>query len=106
MNLYMMRGTAEPEKIGDVIIDLDKVLAVFCVKDDEGKFGVIVEYTQSDVAKMWFNTEDEARNELANILKIMGGDSRFSEKIIFKNPPDKKEMLEKAMKKALEQLHL
>lgn len=71
-NLYLAKSTKDRDTVGDVIIDLDKVLTVR-LHNYIDYFVLSMDYTHDDAVCMRFATEEEARAEMKNLVDQWGG---------------------------------
>jgi hypothetical protein len=92
---YLLKSTNDREKVGDVIICLEKIESFYAQYDQEEKnylLRVVMNSKDSWVAA--FNTEEELKNEMVNL----GLSRETANEYLVKTKPTKKDMAEEAMK--------
>lgn len=83
-NLHFEKSTADRDNVGDVIIDLHKILTIRGFKLEDG-YLLALEYTHNDALKIFFAKEQDARQSLKNIIQKMGGDISYAEQVRFQD---------------------
>jgi hypothetical protein len=102
-NLYHLKSDHNREDIGDVIINLDKVLTIGAFKKDE-EFGLVLFYTETDSAKAWFKNKEAFLSTFKEVLCKMGADEKIADDYILQNIENKKKKMADLFEKIFEKI--
>jgi hypothetical protein len=91
-NLYHLKSDHDREDIGDVIINLDKVLTIGAIEKDN-KFGLVLFYRETDNAKAWFKDKEVFLSTFKEILSRMGADEKMVDEYVIQIPEDKQKKM-------------
>lgn len=104
MNFYLLKSTRDRDYCGDIILDIDQVeslIAKHVTKDDEDYYIVQIAMKSEDIWKSFFNTLEETRAAMRDLLPNVPLDIINEFKFQVQNPvkKDSSEGLAQSLKK-------
>lgn len=101
MRFYLLKSTKNRENAKDIIIDLESVISIKCVK--RGSDYIIAFEVHDGHYKFVANNEQELRDELKSILKSCGSDESIADDVLIdvdNEKADLSDLLKEVLKKA------
>jgi len=79
--MFLVKSDHEREDIGDIIINLDKILTIrSAIKNDE--YVLVADYTSDDHVRAWFRSKENLIATLKSILVAMDSDPNIADEYV------------------------
>lgn len=93
--LFHFKSDHDRERIGDVIVNLDKVLTIRAY-EKEGQFCIIMDYTREDQIRAWFKDKEKFLSEFKRLVNEIGGDISIVDDYVLMPIPNRIDLSEAA----------
>lgn len=87
--VFLISSDHDKEKLGDVLIVLDKVVAIKAVEIN-GEYLLVIEDVNDTTFKQWFKDKNNCITALKELVTALGGDETLAEKVTFYKAKDDK----------------
>lgn len=104
MSFYLLKSTRDRNYVGDVLLDLDQVESVASkcfTKGDKNHYVVLVTMKSEDSWKASYNTEEEAKNVIKELLYKTPGSLIDEFTFQVEKPEDREEVALRFVKKLM-----